>query len=238
MQPEMEEELIKKALDVFHKVQHGIESNDFNQQVKQLYEVIEKTPLYKLITIEDLKWAIKDDMFFHWDTTIKNVFDDKFIKRFKSTILSTKTYDFYVPIYCLYGFPNNMKLGGSVILNFQDLPTTIQSYFIMLWGHGFSINTEYHHTKEEYINLKKRSVFIHFVIEANGRYKANKKARNLAEDVFHIVRFLYRTNFNIVDVRYEVRERAKMQGEWKEWQVCPLLVLQLMLNVLKNALRF
>ena len=73
MRPEIEEEFIKKALDIFHEVRKDIEPNDFNQQVKHLYEFIEKTKLHELITIDDLKWAIKDDMFFRWDTIATEV---------------------------------------------------------------------------------------------------------------------------------------------------------------------
>jgi len=212
MRPEIEEEIIKKALDIFHKVQQDIKPNDFNQQVKQLYKVIEKTPLHELITIEDLKWAIKDDMFFRWDTTIYNVSDERFIERFKSTLLTTKTYDFYVPIYCLYGFPKNMKLANSTIMDFQDLPKVIQDYFILKWQHRFSIDTEYHHRKDEYINLKKTSTFIHFVVECNGKNKAIEEASNIAEDALHIIRFVYQTNFNLIDIKYIIRENGNSGG--------------------------
>jgi hypothetical protein len=185
-------------------------SKKFSQQVNELFKTLEKTAFKDLITLRDLH-----DALFHmtaWvNKPLKEIGDEEFLEAFKSRILSTKTFDFYVPIYYLYDFPKNMKLGGSMILDFQDLPTDVQSYFIMRWEHGFSIYTEYHRTKEDYTDLKKGSVFIHFVVEANGPDKANQKGRDLAEEVFHIVRFLYVINFNIVDMRYEVRDR-KMAG--------------------------
>ena len=212
MRPEIEKELIKKALDIFHGVQKDIEPNDFNQQVKQLYEFIEKRKLHELITIEDLKWAIKDDMFFRWDTTIYTVSDDRFVERFKSTMLTTKTYDFYVPIYCLYEFPKNMKLANSIVMDFQDLPNVIQDYFILKWQHRFSIDTEYHHGKDEYVNLKKKTTFIHFIVECNGANKALEKAMDIAEDALHIIRFAYQINFNLIDIKYVIRENGNSGG--------------------------
>jgi hypothetical protein len=50
------------------------------------------------------------------------------------------------------------------------------------------------------------------VIETNGSYKANEKAINLAEEALHIIRFLYRINFNIVDMRYKIREVRQEGG--------------------------
>ena len=98
------------------------------------------------------------------------------------------------------------------MVDFQNLPTEISKYFIMFWEHCFTTDTQYHRTKEEYVNLKKRSTFIHFVIETNGSYKANEKAINLAEEALHIIRFLYRINFNIVDMRYKIREVRQEGG--------------------------
>jgi 6-pyruvoyl-tetrahydropterin synthase len=208
----VEEEFRAKALDVFHKVQQDIDPNEFNQQVRQLLKIIEKTPLHKLITFDDLKWAIKDDMFFHWSTTIRNVSDDKFIERFKFTILTTKTYDFYVPIYCLYDFPKNMALANTIVIDFQDLPKEIQDYFISKWQHRFTIDTEYHHTEDEYVNLKKKSTFILLIVKSNGSNKAMEEARDKAEDVFHIIRFVYQINFNLIDIHYIERESGNSGG--------------------------
>ena len=88
MPSEIEKEFIKKALDIFHGVQKNIQPNDFDQQVKELYEFIEGTPEHNKITLEDLKYAIKDDIYFQWETTIYNVSDERFVNRFKSTVLT------------------------------------------------------------------------------------------------------------------------------------------------------
>jgi len=208
----VEEEFRARALDVFHKVQQGIDPNEFHQQVRQLLRIVEKTPLHELITFDDLKWAIRDDTFFHWSTTIRNVSNDKFIERFKFTILTTKTYDFYVPIYCLYDFPKNMALANAIVIHFQDLPKEIQDYFISKWQYRFGIDGEYHHTKEEYVNLKKKSTFIYFVVKSNGNYKTIEEAKAIAEDVLHIIRFVYQINFNLIDIHYVERESGNSGG--------------------------
>ena len=207
-----EEDLVKKALEIFHKVKEGVESEEFSRQVCELFKVVENTPLKKLITLEDLRWALRDDMFFHFDRTIRTTSDEDFIARFKYTILTSKTYDFYIPIYCLYEFPKNIKLGFSTVVDFRDLPIDIQDYFTTYWGHRFTIDREYHHTKEEYVNLKKRSVFIHLETKANGTGKAIENARDSAEDALHVVRFLYQINFNIVDLRYKMRDNENAGG--------------------------
>ena len=91
MKPKIEEEFIKKSLDLFHMVQKGIEPNDFNQQTEQLYKFIKETPEHNKITLEDLRYAIKDDLYFQWETTIYDVSDENFIKRFKSTVLRARS---------------------------------------------------------------------------------------------------------------------------------------------------
>jgi len=212
MSPIVEEEFKARALDVFHKVQQGIDPNEFNQQVKQLLKIIEKNPLHKLIALDDLKWAIKDDMFFRWSTTIRNVSDDQFLERFRFTILTAKTYDFYVPIYCLYDFPKNMALANATVMAFQDLPKELQDYFTSKWRHRFTIDTEYHHTEDEYVNLKKKSTFIHLIVKSNSSNKAMEEARDKAEDVFHIIRFVYQINFNLIDIHYIERESGNSGG--------------------------
>jgi hypothetical protein len=205
MPKKTEEKLIEGALRIFHSMKERYGSKKFSNQVNMLFKTVEKTPFKELFSLWDLR-----DTLFHMATWVnkplKEINDEEFIEEFRSRILSTRTFDFYVPIYCLYDFPKNMKLGASTVIDFQDLPTAVQDYFNMYWEHRFTIDTEYHNTKEEYVNLKKRSVFIHFTVEANGHEQANKKAKNLAEDVFHIIRFLYEINFNIVDMRYQTRD--------------------------------
>jgi hypothetical protein len=207
-----EDEFIQKALIIFHNVQQGINPNEFGQQIKQLYEITEKTPMHNLIAIDDLRWAIKNAVFFHWSTTIRNGSDERFIERFKFTILTTKTYDFYVPIYCLYDFPKGMALANATVIDFQDLPKIVQDYFISKWQHRFGVDTEYHRTKDEYVNLKKKSTFVHLVIKCNGKNKAIEEAKIMAEDALHIIRFVYQENFNLIDIHYVERESGDSGG--------------------------
>jgi len=211
MRKKAEEEFIEKSLQLFQKIRGGEKLSDYNERINEIFKAIEKTPLETMLTSDDIK------NFFNLIATklnkwIQHISDEEFITKLKSDLLTTKTFDYYVPIYCLYGFPEGLKLGSSTVVDFQNLPTEISEYFIRLWGHRFTVDTEYHKTKEEYINLKKRSTFMHFVIKANGSYKANEKAINLAEDSLHIIRFLYGTNFNIVDMRYKIREVREEGG--------------------------
>jgi hypothetical protein len=211
MTEKAEEEFIKLSLQLFQRRRSGEDPSDYVERINEIFKTIEKTPLEKMLTPDD----IRD--FFSWVVTkinkwIQTISDEEFIAQLKSDLLTTKTFDFYVPIYCLYGFPEGVKLGYSTVVDFQSLPTEISKYFTMFWEHCFTIDTQYHHTKDEYVNLKKRSTFIHFVIEANGSYKANEKAINLAEDALHIIRFSYGINFNIVDMRYKIREGRQEGG--------------------------
>jgi hypothetical protein len=206
-----EEELVKGALEIFHKMKEHFDNKEFNRQVIELFKSVEKTPLQKMIAFSDMNDVLRH-MPIWVDKPLKEINDAEFIGQFRSRILSTKTYDFYVPIYCLYGFPKDVKLGFSTVIDFQDLPPEVSSDFIMLWEHRFTCETELQSTKEAYVNLKKRSTFIHFSVDANGNDKAIEKAKLLAEDSLHIIRFLYQINFNIVDLRYKVREREESGG--------------------------
>jgi hypothetical protein len=207
-----EEEFIKKALDIFHQVQQGIDPNEFNQQTKQLFETIKEKPLHKLISLNDLQWAIKDDTFFRWDIALKDVTNERFTERFKHTILTTKTYEFYIPIYCLYDFPKNLLLGSLKVIDFRDIPEKIQEFYVERWKFRFRIDSEYHHNEDEYVNLKKKSTFLYLVLKANGGDKASKKVKDMAEDALHIIRFVYEINFNLIDVDYWVKETGDSSG--------------------------
>lgn len=72
---------------------------------------------------------------------MKDITDKELIKYVKSKLLTTKTFDFYYPIYKLYDFPKDIALGHSTILHFEDLPKGVQDYFIQEWKHHFEINT-------------------------------------------------------------------------------------------------
>lgn len=210
MAEKAEKEFIRLSLQLFQRRRSGEDPGDYNERINEIFKAIEKTPLEKMLTPDD----IRD--FFSWVVTkinkwIHQISDEEFVAQLKSDLLTTKSFDYYVPIYCLYGFPDGLQLGYSTVVDFQNLPTEISKYFTVFWEHCFTIDTQYHHTKEEYVNLKKRSTFIHFAIEANGSYKANEKATSLAEDALHIIRFLYRINFSIVDMRYKTRE-VKQEG--------------------------
>ncbi len=208
-----DEEIVNKALDIFHHVQQDISVEDFYRMTKELFKTIEGTKLYNLITLEDLRWSIKEDMAFHWSTTIRNVNDETFLERFKFTALTTKNYDFYIPIYCLYDFPNNMPLATATVVDFKNLPQEVQEYYITHWQFGFKINKEnLYRTEEEHINLKKSSTFLFIPIAANGKEKAMEKAKDSAEDVLHIIRFVYDFNFNLIDIHYLLRDSQESGG--------------------------
>jgi hypothetical protein len=206
------EDLIEGALQIFHSMKEKFDSKKFNLQVNDLFKTIDKTPLKDLITFWDLQDTIYN-MSAWVSKPLKEIVDEEFKKEFMSRLLSTKTFDFYVPIYCLYNFPKGMKLGVSTVLEFQDLPTEVKRHFIIYWKHRFTIGTEYHKTKDEYISLKKSSVFIHFTVKANGHGKATERAKNLAEDSLHIIRFTYGSlKFNLVDLYYLVRGSKNAGG--------------------------
>jgi len=205
-----EEKFIRLSLRLFQRRRSGEDPSDYVERINEIFKTIENTPLEKMLTPDDIRdfftWVV--DKINKW---VEHIHDEEFIAQLKSDLLTTKTFDFYVPIYCLYGFPEGMKLGYSTVIDFQKLPTEVSKHFVRFWEHCFTIDTQYHHTKDEYVSLKKSSTFIHFEIEANGSHKAIEKAVTLAEDALHIVRFSYRINFNLADMWYKIRE-IKQEG--------------------------
>jgi hypothetical protein len=211
MQNSLEKELIKRSLGLFHDMKEGIESRKIVKQASEIFKVVEDSPLEELMSSDDMREV------FLWTTVyldkgLQSISDEEFATYFKSEVLTTKTYDFYFPVYCLYGFPNGFKLGYSTAIDFDSMPLEIREYFSFLWEHRFTIDTENHRTKDEYVNLKKRSTFVHLIVKANGNFKAVEKASSLAEDALHIIRFLYQINFNIIDIRYKIRENKNEGG--------------------------
>lgn len=211
MQDRVKEELIKRSLGLFHDMKEGIESKKIVKRVGEIFKVIEDSPLEKLISSDDVRDVFKYTTVC-LEKGLQSISDEEFATYFKSEVLTTKTYDFYFPVYCLYGFPNGFKLGYSTAIDFDSMPPEMREYFSFLWEHRFTIDNESHRTKDEYINLKKRSTFVHLIVKANGDSKAIEKAMSLAEDALHIIRFLYQINFNIIDIRYKIRENKNEGG--------------------------
>jgi len=208
-------ELLEKALQIFHSKKKGIDSEEFNKQVNEIYKIIEKTPLNELVTFRDLWDSFGYRIFLRLTKPLNSISDDEFIKEFKAIVLTTKKYDFYIPIYCLYGFPRNLKLAQTTVIDFSELPSDVQNHFLSYWKHGFTIDNERHKKLDEYINLKKSSVFIHLSVETNGYHKAMEKARKMAEEALHIIRFVHQLNFNLVDIWY-VERGSKNSGGMQE----------------------
>jgi hypothetical protein len=208
------DEFLKMALDIFHDYQQNTSgsANKFCEQTKELYSKIECLPDRTLFSLEDLRWAIRNDPAFCWSIAYRDVNDQTFLERFKFTILTTKNYDFYIPIYCLYDFPSGMILANSTVKTFEDLPTRIQDFFVRKWQFRFGIDNECHHTKEEYVNLKRKSTFLYLEIKANGFNKAVEEAIIKAEESLNIIRFVYEINFSLIDVKYVVRENGDFGG--------------------------
>ncbi|MCJ7424381.1 HEPN domain-containing protein [Candidatus Bathyarchaeota archaeon] len=207
----MEEELIKRSLGLFHDMKNGIEQEKLVKQARDIFKVIEDSPLEKSISFDDVEDVFRMTSV-SLDKALQSISDEEFVIYFKSEVLTTKTYDFFFPVYCFYGFPNGFKLGYSTAIDFDRMPPEIREYFGFLWEHRFTIDTEYHRTKDEYITLKKRTAFVHLIVKANGHFKAIENARSLAEDALHIIRFLYQINLNIIDIRYKIRENKNEGG--------------------------
>ena len=100
MTEKAEEEFIKLSLQLFQRRRSGEDPSDFVERINEIFKTIENTPLGKMLTPDD----IRD--FFNWvvtkiDKWIEHISDEEFITQLKSDLLTTKTFDFYVPIYCL-----------------------------------------------------------------------------------------------------------------------------------------
>lgn len=209
----IEEQFVEASLKLLHDWQKAPyeKSLYLNKRIGQLFKIIEKSDSLRTnISLEDLRHTIR------WvaqylNKWLQSISDDEFIKYLKSTILATKTYHFYYPIYNLYNFPKKMKLGYSTILTFDDLPERVQQDFIVEWKHHFTVETEYAKTEEEFINRKKRSTFLNLIVMANGSNKAIEKASNLADESVHILRFLYRLHFPTNECRYIIKG-SKISG--------------------------
>lgn len=209
-----EKQIIENAIKIFRLKQKGIDTNECTNQINDLYKIIEKTKYKDLITYRDFCDAFGYRSIF-WDKPIKEMSDVQLSQKFKEHIFLTKNFIFYFPIYCLYDFPEDMKIAQTNVIEFDDLPKEVQNHFITYWKHKFTINREFYRTEKEYVKRKKSSVFLTLNIKANGYEKAIEMAKESAEDALHIIRFMHRINFNLIDIWY-VQEKGKFSGGQNE----------------------
>jgi len=213
MAPQIEEQLQRAAIDFLHdwKKDPKQRTLKWNERIYELFKIIQKSDsLRNRISLQDIGETIG------WVCTylnkiLEHISDEEFTEYLKSTILATKTYHFYYPIYNVYRFPKNMKLGHSIVLTFEDLPKEVQQDFILTWKHHFTVNTEYARTEGELVDRKKACTYLHLVVMANGHYKATERASSLAQDSVHILRFLYAVHFPVNECRYTI-EGSKNRG--------------------------
>ncbi len=134
----------------------------------------------------------------------------------------TNRYHFYYPIYNLRGPTNNVKLGYSTILTFDNLPKEIQRKFLFFWKNYFTIYTEWAKTEEEYIDRKKTSTFLHLKVRARNGEEAIEKAFKSAKDSVNILSFLYWVYFPIHHCFY-VSQDSEIAGGAGDYYYIPSL---------------
>jgi len=221
MSHNLEKQFLNASIDVLNAQKRGI-AKEVNEQLIKLSEIIDKSAhLRENISPLDVKDAIS---LLSWQWNIRTVSDRVFVDHIKSTVLVTKTYHFYYPIYNLREPSNNVKLGYSTILTFDDLPKKVQENFIFTWKNHFTINTEYAKTEEEFVNRKKTATFLHLSVKANGSYKATEKAANRAKESVYILRFLYGVHFPINHCFYIIEDSEDSGGAGEYFYVPSLYI--------------
>lgn len=221
MPHEMEKQFIKASVEFFNAVKRD-QAKEINERLFELSRIIDKSAyLRENISPQD----VKDTIFLlSWQWNIRNVSDRVLVDHIKSTVLVTKTYHFYYPIYNLREPSNNVKLGYSTILTFDALPKKIKEKFLFFWKNYFTIYTEWAKTEEEIVNKKKTATFLHLKVKANGRYKATEKASNFAKESVCILSFLYRVHFPISHCFYII-EDSEDGGGYGDYFYIPSLYI-------------
>jgi hypothetical protein len=214
-----EKQILDAFIDFFHYWKKHPTPQMFDKNLYVLSRIIEKSNLNDKISINDIKRALRTIVIF-LQKSLKNITDKEFINYVKSYILTKRKYHFYFPIFFLYNFPKNIKLGYQYMLSFNDLPSEIQDVFIRQWEYNFKKKHESYETEEKFIEEKKRITFLHIVIEANGEFKAENKAYESLHGPISILSFLYKTHFPINEY-YFMEEGSEVAGggveEYSEW---------------------
>jgi len=221
MPHEMEKQFIKASVDLFNAEKRD-QVEEFNERLIELSRIIDKSAyLRENISPLDVRDAIS---LLSWQRTLIYVSDKEFVDHIKSTVLVTKTYHFYYPIYNLREPSNNVKLGYSTILTFDALPKEIKEKFLLSWKNYFTIYTEWAKTEEEIVNRKKTATFLHLKVKANGSRKAAEKASNFVKDSVSILSFLYWVYFPINHCFYII-EGSKDSGGYGDYFYIPSLYI-------------
>jgi len=135
-----------------------------------------------------------------------------------------ETYHFYYPIYNLRKPSNDIKLGYSTILTFDNLPKIIQEKLLVDWKFDFMTHKEYARTLEEYITRKKTATFLYLEVKATSNDEASEKAFKMVKDSVSILSFLYWfAYFPIHHCVYIKEEGSELSGGYGEYYYIPSL---------------
>jgi hypothetical protein len=225
--------LIEGALRIYDEMKVNSAPVLIDPKIHELADNYEKLPLTRLHTFWDLKDVIYSIAFGRRnmphrqfinlynrsnEEELKRYFkllnDEEFVKEFRYRFLYEKTFDYYLPIYDLYGLPKNTNLGYSETLDFRDLPATVRSNFLKEWKDEPKLALSYNRkiTSTDYIRLKSSSAILHVIVKANAITSANRKATQLAEDSLHIIRFFIERNYQINDYQFVIRDNNETDG--------------------------
>lgn len=204
----IDEEFIQGALLIYEKMREHFDIDNYNRLVKALFEKINRTPLEKMINFDDLNYALYDlvtTLDLHpINLRLREISEDEFVTQLKSRLLTTKVFEYYIPVYFLYELPKDMSIGFSTVVSFQDLPENVQKYYLKEWEQNFEKNKDFP-SLDESIKEKSESIFLHFSFKVNGENKARTESEQIAQDSLTIIGFACGgVNFNLIDFFYTV----------------------------------
>lgn len=212
-----EERLTSKAFEIFKKWRNTYPNFSFNPFAKDLVKYIENNPLEELLSLRDLEYFYLH-IFDYSNKDLDLITIQEFTEQFRAHVLTTKIFDCYMPIYCLFEFPYGMKIGCSTVKPFEKLPTNIQKQFISIWKRPHPIGGNYYEFEDKEFPIRKNSTFIEFEVKANGEGKAFEIAKRVAEDCLNIIRFIFMTSFELIDIVYLERGSTKL---WAYQELAP-----------------
>jgi len=144
-----------------------------------------------------------DGVWFFSDYAYTPFSKKEFFEKIEEGIFSTNLYEFYFPIPGIHNFPTGLKIGYCESIEYSKMPVDIQSHFEMNWKIAYKWNKEIYHLENDFLNHRKKFLFLKLVVNGIRHTKTMEKAERMVDESLHILRYVYQIDIQPFDYLYK-----------------------------------
>ena len=200
MRAEVQKEVVEIALTFFKKWSTGlVERAFYDARDEAVQAILEKKGVEESLSEDDIRSALQDVV----HLTQKDLDDlspEELRNYITDRVLTERDFVVVYPLYGVYEFPKETKIGNGSVVPFTDLPAEAREMFEGIWEREFKHRPWIYKTLEEFLEDRRDTLLVEFGVKACGVGRAQERARESAEDSLMILRTVYDHPFSLADV--------------------------------------